>query len=201
MLVLPSRIQCIKNFEGGGAKVQFLGWGLRSNFGAPSLYVYVLFWGLTGKRKAHKLKLFGPVGLGTAPGLSHGQARFVPGTNPALSLGQAPGFSLFSTVEARLVPGTNPVCPWDKPGVEGRQKKSLCVKRLRAFFARYCIFSKVLPVQMGGVPRYQQEAYCSRDWRCTAALQIGGALPVLFRQVVRVWGSSAQERAFRLPTP
>ena len=41
----PSRIQCIKNFEGGGLRGSW-GWGLRSNFGAPFLYVYVLFWGL-----------------------------------------------------------------------------------------------------------------------------------------------------------
>ena len=42
----PSRIQCIKNFEGGGGSKGSWGWGLRSNFGAPFLYVYVLFWGL-----------------------------------------------------------------------------------------------------------------------------------------------------------
>ena len=38
-------MQCIKNFEGGGLRGSW-GWGLRSNFGAPFLYVYVLFWGL-----------------------------------------------------------------------------------------------------------------------------------------------------------
>ena len=43
----PSRIQCIKNFEGGGLRGSW-GWGLRSNFGARFLSVYVLFWGLTG---------------------------------------------------------------------------------------------------------------------------------------------------------
>ena len=41
----PSRIQCIKNFEGGGLRGSW-GWGLRSNFGAPFLYVYLLFWGV-----------------------------------------------------------------------------------------------------------------------------------------------------------
>ena len=44
----------------------------------------------SGKKKAHKHKLFGPVGFGTTPGLSQGQTQFVPGTNPG--------------------------CPWDKPG-------------------------------------------------------------------------------------
>ena len=34
-----------KEFRGGGSKGSW-GWGLRSNFGAPFLYVYVLFWGL-----------------------------------------------------------------------------------------------------------------------------------------------------------
>ena len=35
-----------KDFRGGGLRGSW-GWGLRSNFGAPFLYVYVLFWGLT----------------------------------------------------------------------------------------------------------------------------------------------------------
>ena len=29
-------------------------------------------------------------------------------------------------------------------------------------------FSKVSPVQMGGILRYKLEAYCSTNWRCTA---------------------------------
>ena len=50
----PSRIQCIKNFEGGGLRGSW-GWGLRSNFGAPCLYVYVLFWGsVSGSKKVEK---------------------------------------------------------------------------------------------------------------------------------------------------
>ena len=60
------------------------------------------------KKKAHNHKLFGPVGLGTTPDLSQGQTQV---------------FSFFHTLEARSVPGTNPVCPWDKPGVEGRHTK------------------------------------------------------------------------------
>ena len=86
----------------------------------------------SGKKKAHKHKLFGPVALGTPqecprdkPGLSPGQSGFVPGTNP--------GFFLFYTAEAQFVPGTNPVCPWDIPGTKGG-RQSLCVKRLCAFF-------------------------------------------------------------------
>ena len=31
------------------------------------------------------------------------------------------------------------------------------------------IFSKVSPVQMGGVLRYKWKAYCSTNWRCIAA--------------------------------
>ena len=40
----------------------------------------------SGKKKAHKHKRFGPVALGTAPGLSLGQTQLVPGTNPGLLL-------------------------------------------------------------------------------------------------------------------
>ena len=87
---------------------------------------------LSGKKKAHKHKLFGPVALGTPRecprdklGLSPGQSGFVPGTNP--------GFSPYFTAEAQFVPGTNPVCPWDIPGTKGG-RKSLCVKSLCASF-------------------------------------------------------------------
>ena len=82
------------------------------------------------KKKAHKHKLFGPVAPGTTTGLSQGQTD-----KPGLSLGQTRVFSLFYTVEAQFVPGTNPVCPWDKPVTKG-DRKSLCIKRLCAFFAR-----------------------------------------------------------------
>ena len=84
-----------------------------------------LFQLLSGKEKAHKHKLFGPVALGTPrecprdkPGLSPGQSGFVPGTNPGFLLTLHSG---------------SPVCPWDKPGLsrghsgdEGRKKEFMC---------------------------------------------------------------------------
>ena len=80
---------------------------------------------VSGKKKAHKHKLFGPVALGTPrecrrdkPGLSPGQSGFVPGTNP--------GFLL-------ILHSGSPVCPWDKPslsrghsGDERRQAEFMC---------------------------------------------------------------------------
>ena len=53
----------------------------------------------------NKHKLFCPVGLGTSPGLSRGQARLVPGNKPGENLGQTQVFSLFYTVEARRFAG------------------------------------------------------------------------------------------------
>ena len=38
----PSRIQCIKNFDGGGPRGCW-GWGLRSNFGAPFFMLMCFF--------------------------------------------------------------------------------------------------------------------------------------------------------------
>ena len=75
-------------------------------------------------KKAHRHKLFGPVALGTTPGLSQGQTEafslgqthFVPGTNPLFLL-------LFYTMEAQFVAVTSPVCPWDNLGDEGRHKE------------------------------------------------------------------------------
>ena len=89
---------------------------------------------VSGKKKAHKHKLFGPVALGTTPGLSLAQTGFVPGTNPL-----CPGFSPYfkqwkpslSQGQTQFVPGT---IPGTKGGIE-----SLCVKTLCAFFARYSL--------------------------------------------------------------
>ena len=53
----PGRIQCIQNFEGGGLRGSW-GWGLRSSFGAPFLYVYVLFLGLDSSWKSKVLVFF-----------------------------------------------------------------------------------------------------------------------------------------------
>ena len=80
----------------------------------------------SGKKKAHKHKLFCSVGLGTTPGLSRDFTGFVPGTNPVKTWDK-PGFSPYFTQWkpdfTGFVPGTNPVCPWDNPGDEGRPRK------------------------------------------------------------------------------
>ena len=69
--------------------------------------------GSSGKKKAHKHKLFCPVGLGTTPGLSRGFHRVCPWDKSGENLGETRVFSLFYTVEARF----HRVCPWDKPGL------------------------------------------------------------------------------------
>ena len=81
---------------------------------------------LSGKKKAHKHKLFGPVALGTQSGFVPGTNRVCPRDKVGLSQGQTQVFSLLYTVEAQF-------CPWDKPGLslghfgdEGRQKEFMC---------------------------------------------------------------------------
>ena len=68
----------------------------------------------SGKKKAHKHKLFCPVGLGTTPGLSRGFHWVCPWDKPGENLGQTRVFSLFlhsgSPDFTGFVPGTNPVC-------------------------------------------------------------------------------------------
>ena len=49
------------------------------------------------------------------------------------------------------------------------------------------IFSKVLPVQMGGVVRYKREVHCSASWRCTAAFPFHQGLEASETQRYR-WG-------------
>ena len=73
------------------------------------------FTGISGKKKAHKHKLFGPVGFGTVP----------------VCPWDKPRFSLFHTVEAEFVPG---FVPGTNSGSNGR-RKSLCGENLCAFFA------------------------------------------------------------------
>ena len=92
----------------------------------------------SGKKKAHKHKLFCPVGPSfhrscprDKPSLSLGQIRWKTGTNPGILLilhsGSpiSPGLSLGQTL---FVPGT---IPGTKGGTESLREKSLC-----AFFAR-----------------------------------------------------------------
>ena len=76
----------------------------------------------SGKKKAHKHKLFSPIVLGTGPGMFR--------DNPGLSLGQThfvPGitqfFSFLYAMEAQFVPGTNPVCSRDKLAMSLRQSR------------------------------------------------------------------------------
>ena len=80
----PSRIQCIKNFEGGGLRGSW-GWRLRSNFAAPFLYVYVLFWGLAliarqKKNRGRELNtnLFFLANFSGAPGIAQAKSRDIP---------------------------------------------------------------------------------------------------------------------------
>ena len=83
----------------------------------------------SGKKKAHKRKLFGPVALGTTPGLS----QVCPRDKPTLSQGQTQVFSLFYTMEAQFVPGTNPVVPGTSPGTKGGRK--VCVVKVYVPFS------------------------------------------------------------------
>ena len=100
----------------------------------------------TGKKKAHKHKLFCPVGLRTTPGLSRGFHRVCPWDKSGENLGQTRVFSLFYIVEARF----HRVCPWDKPGLSQGQSRGrraaqkVYVKKVYVPFslANYCFSSK-----------------------------------------------------------
>ena len=101
----------------------------------------------SGKKKAHKQKLFGPVALGTTPGMSQRQSQV---------------FSLFCTMEAQFVPGT---IPETKGG-----RKSLCVQSLCAFFTRYAHFWALLNGgnKTGGMRHLVwQERACMRTTQMT----------------------------------
>ena len=95
----------------------------------------------SGKKKAHKHKLFCPVVLGR-PRVCPGDftARgFVPGTNPVKTWdkpGASPYFTQWKTDFTRFVPGTNRFVPGTIPETKGGTE-SLCEKSLCAFFARY----------------------------------------------------------------
>ena len=69
----------------------------------------------SGKKKAHKHELFGPVGLGMTLGCPRDKPRFVPGTNPVCPWDKA-GFLL-------MLHSGSPACPWDKPGLSLEQTR------------------------------------------------------------------------------
>ena len=73
----------------------------------------------SGKKKAHKHKLFCPVGLGTTPGMSRGFHWVRTWDKSGENLGQTRVFSLLYTVEARF----HRVCPWDKPSLSQGQSR------------------------------------------------------------------------------
>ena len=79
------------------------------------------FWGRKF-RQENKHKLFCPVGLRFSPGLSRGQTRFVPGTNPVKTWDKP----RFSPCFTQWKPG--------KPGDEGRHRK-LNVKKVYVPFS------------------------------------------------------------------
>ena len=101
----------------------------------------------SGKKKAHKHKLFCPVGLGTTPGLSRGFHRFVHGINSVKTwdkAGFSPYFTQWKPGKPGFVPGTSRVCPWDKPGAEGRHRKFMwqnfmCLFRSLGSFREMCL--------------------------------------------------------------
>ena len=66
---------------------------------------------ISGKKKAHKHELFGPVALGTTPGLSQGQTRFVPGTNPLCPRDKPPYFSDILSLTGAPLPDPAPTPP------------------------------------------------------------------------------------------
>ena len=83
------------------------------------------------KKKAHKHRLFGPVALGTTPGMSR-----CPWDKVGLFQGQTQVFSLFYTGKPGLSQGQAQFVPGTIPGTKGGLK-SLCVKSLCAFFAPF----------------------------------------------------------------
>ena len=61
------------------------------------------------QEKAHKHKLFCPVGLRISPDLSQGQTQFVPGTNPVKNWDKPRiSFTQWKPGKPGFVPGTNP---------------------------------------------------------------------------------------------
>ena len=107
----------------------------------------------SGKKKAHKHKLFCLVALGMTPGLSQGQAGFV-WDKPTLSQGQSQAFSL--------------VCPWDNPRDKGRQKKLVCSKFMCLFLL--AIISQIVLIKLRDRPSLELILIFS-DFRVSLFLQ------------------------------
>ena len=106
----------------------------KNNLHTP--YKVGLRW-VSGKKKAHKHKLFCPVGLGTPRVCPGDFTGFVPGTNPVKTWdtpGFSPCFTQWKPDFTGFIPGTNPVKSGLIPGTKGGTE-SLCEKSLCAFFA------------------------------------------------------------------
>ena len=105
----------------------------KQQFAAQTLSVQLL--GIQARKRHININFLVRLPLGRPPVCPRDKTQFVPGTNPGCPWDKPGVFSLFYTVEAQFVPGTNSVCPWDEPVTKG-DRKSLCIKRLCAFFAR-----------------------------------------------------------------
>ena len=118
----------------------------------------------SGKKKAHKHKLFGPVALGTPPecprdkpGLSPGQSGFVPGTNP--------GFLL-------ILHSGSPVCPWDIPSLSlGHSQFVPGTFRGRRAADRVYVLKVYVPFSFPNLAE-------SAPWRSSQSCVTGGQQPI-----------------------
>ena len=116
-----------------------------ANMGGGGGQNYLQKWGrYSRQKKAHKHKFFCPVGLGTTPGFVPGDfTGFVPGTNFGEVPGTNPGLLLIlhsrSPANPGLSLGQTRVCPWDKPGAEGRHRKYMW-KRFMCLFCSWVLF-------------------------------------------------------------
>ena len=81
---------------------------------------------VSGKKKAHKHKLFVRLVLGRPRVCPGDFTGLVPGTNPVKTCdkpGSSPYFTQRKPGKPGFVPGTSPVCPWDNNEDEGRHRK------------------------------------------------------------------------------
>ena len=128
---------------------------IRQEADSPSETVLIGNCGFSGKKKAHKHKLFCPVGPSfhricprDKPGLSLGQIRW--------KLGETQEFSLFYTVEARF----HRICPWDKPGL------SLGQSRWRRAAQKVYVKKVYVPFSLASFKRFWHEF--GDNFSCTA---------------------------------